>query len=320
MTAPTQAAVAVDAVATSQAAVTAVVAAPVTDVAEGTDAQGAQLVQAAVVASDVEADAAPDADAEAGVKLGGAVKVEAEQEDGLAVEVDADAEASIAAVGRPALPTGTQQASAAAAQAQVQLQAASEAGEDGGGDAAAPRVIEAAPAQAQPLTTTSRGEQAVAALRLRETPQAEGLQHRIDHIAEQLATRLRLSHAAGGSSVNLSLKPRELGDVTVQMKVREGVVAATVLVDNADTLQALSGNLEELKQVARGAGPGRSRSSRWTCAVIRGASVANARARRFGAPSPCHPASLPDWPDRQRRCRVSRVTARSSPRTCTTAT
>ena len=74
------------------------------------------------------------------------------------------------------------------------------------------------------------------------------MQERIDHIADQLATRLRLSQAAGGSQVQLSLKPRELGEVTVQMNVRDGAVAATILVDKADTLRTLQTNIEDLKK------------------------------------------------------------------------
>ncbi len=73
-------------------------------------------------------------------------------------------------------------------------------------------------------------------------------QERIDHIAEQLAMRLKLSHAAGGSEVQLQLRPRELGEVTVQMNVRHGMVAATVVVDRADTGKLLQTNLDDLRR------------------------------------------------------------------------
>jgi len=73
-------------------------------------------------------------------------------------------------------------------------------------------------------------------------------QERIDHIAQQLGMRLRLSQAAGGSQVHLSLRPRELGDVTVQLSVRNGEVAATVLVDRADTGKLLNQNLDDLRR------------------------------------------------------------------------
>jgi flagellar hook-length control protein FliK len=73
-------------------------------------------------------------------------------------------------------------------------------------------------------------------------------QERIDHIADQLAARLKLSQAAGGSQVQLQLRPRELGEVQVQLTVREGVVAAAILVDKADTGRLLENNLEELKR------------------------------------------------------------------------
>jgi flagellar hook-length control protein FliK len=74
------------------------------------------------------------------------------------------------------------------------------------------------------------------------------VQERIDHIADQMATRLRLSQAAGGSQVQLQLRPRELGEVQVQLSVREGVVAAAVLVDRADTGRLLQTNLDELRR------------------------------------------------------------------------
>lgn len=73
-------------------------------------------------------------------------------------------------------------------------------------------------------------------------------QERIDHIAEQLAMRLKLSHAAGGSEVQLQLRPRELGEVTVQMNVRHGMVTATVVVDRVDTGKLLQTNLDDLRR------------------------------------------------------------------------
>lgn len=84
--------------------------------------------------------------------------------------------------------------------------------------------------------------------RVRELMGDPKLQERIDTIAQQLATRMRLSHAAGGSQIQLNLKPRELGDVTVQMKVREGVVAATVLVERSDAMRTIETNIAELKR------------------------------------------------------------------------
>jgi flagellar hook-length control protein FliK len=74
------------------------------------------------------------------------------------------------------------------------------------------------------------------------------MQERIDDIAQQLATRMRLSHAAGGSEVQLQLRPRELGEVTVQLSLRDGLVAAAVLVDRAETGRLMTDNLSELRR------------------------------------------------------------------------
>src|SRR5262249_10168032 len=77
---------------------------------------------------------------------------------------------------------------------------------------------------------------------------AAAYQERIDSIAQQLSTRLKLSHAAGGSTVQLSLRPRELGDVTVQLAVKNGGLTAHVVVDRADTGQFLKSTVEELRR------------------------------------------------------------------------
>jgi flagellar hook-length control protein FliK len=136
-------------------------------------------------------------------------------------------------------------AATALAQASTQAKATEAATDEAGDSVARP----AEPLQNANLlsSTATRTDQAAAALRA-QVGQSEGLQDRIDHIAEQLATRLRLSHAAGGSEVQLSLRPRELGEVTVQMRIRDGVVAATVLVERAETLGTLQANIEELKK------------------------------------------------------------------------
>lgn len=73
-------------------------------------------------------------------------------------------------------------------------------------------------------------------------------QERIDHIADQLSARLRLSQAAGGTQVHLSLRPRELGDVNVSLTLKNGSVHATVYVDRPETGRLLQGNIEELRR------------------------------------------------------------------------
>ena len=213
-----------------------------------TDAAATQLVQAVAVDADADADASPVAET---VIADDAVALKAKT-DGAATQVAAKVEPELVeaedaeVVQAARLNQG--QAPTVAVNAQVQAQAAkaAEQAAEEGSDAA-PAKLEPLPTQAAPVATTARGEGMGAALRMREGLQAQ-VQERIDHIAEQLATRLRLSQAAGGSQVQLSLKPRELGEVTVQMNVREGAVAATILVDKADTLRTLQTNIEDLKK------------------------------------------------------------------------
>lgn len=73
-------------------------------------------------------------------------------------------------------------------------------------------------------------------------------QERVDHIANQLSARLKLSQAAGGSFVQLSLRPRELGDVEVSLAVQNGAVTAHVIVEKTETAGLLRAHLEELRR------------------------------------------------------------------------
>lgn len=215
--------------AAQQAGATPVAAAAVQQVAEGEGAAAAQVVQAAV-----------QAETKGAATAASAVATDADAE---TIEVDVDAPDVATANRAQPQPVANHQAAALAARAQA------EAAEEAGGEAAAaPKPAEAAPGQVMQPVPPARGEGVAPGLAARELGQAQGMQHRIDHIAEQLATRLRLSQAAGGSQVQLSLRPRELGEVIVQMNVREGVVAATVLVDRADTVRLLQTNIEDLKR------------------------------------------------------------------------
>jgi flagellar hook-length control protein FliK len=218
-----------------------VAASAVTDVAAGNSTDStAQLVQAAVVADtgDVKVDTDDD---DTKVTLAAAV-----------VETDAtDAAPDDVPVVARATPGHSGHDPASGLPAQVSAQALAKASEraadSSAGDTAVPKVE--LPTQASPIAAAARSaEQGMASARVREALTGAHTQERIDHIAEQLATRLRLSQAAGGSHVQLSLKPRELGEVTVQMNVREGVVAATILVDKEDTLKTLTTNIEDLKR------------------------------------------------------------------------
>ncbi|MCB0880322.1 MAG: flagellar hook-length control protein FliK [Thermoleophilia bacterium] len=216
---------------------------------DGADAD-VQLVQAAAV--DADADADPDVDVDAPVVQLKAGKAEQAakvgETTGPAVQVDdSDAPEAVQAarLNQQQAPTV---AAAAQHQAAVQAKVAEKAAaEDAAGDAA-PAKLEPLPTQASSVATAARPEQISNGIRVRDGLLTAQQQVRIDHIAEQLATRLRLSQAAGGSQVQLSLKPRELGDVTVHMHVREGVVAASVLVDRSDTLRTLQTHIEELKR------------------------------------------------------------------------
>jgi flagellar hook-length control protein FliK len=136
---------------------------------------------------------------------------------------------------------------AAAAGPRAEAQAATQA-------ASASVDASAATETASTTTTTQAGngmEKSQNAAALRGTEFGANLaerQERVEQIAQQLATRLRLSHAAGGSQVQLHLKPRELGSVQVELTIRDGVVAASVLVDKPDTARLMENNLAELKR------------------------------------------------------------------------
>jgi flagellar hook-length control protein FliK len=99
-----------------------------------------------------------------------------------------------------------------------------------------------------PLENLGRSNESNAAARARAVQNFGSVQERIDHIAEQLATRMRLSSAAGGSQVHLQLRPRELGEVQVNMTVRHGLVTANVVVDRVETGRIMTDNLEELRR------------------------------------------------------------------------
>ena len=237
-----------------QAAATkaATAAAATTQVAEGEggDAE-TQLVQlAATVDTDAEVEADPDAPAAGPARSTKAGGAPGQAIAGAATEAARTEDADVPEAVQAARLNQQQSPTVAAAaqhQAAVQAKAAEAAAEEGGDDAAAPK-LQPLPAQASPTANVARGEQVVPGIRVREGLLDATQQQRIDDIARQLSTRLKMSQAAGGSQVQLSLKPRELGDVTVQMQVREGVVAATVLVDKADTVRLLQTNLDELRR------------------------------------------------------------------------
>lgn len=145
----------------------------------------------------------------------------------------------------PAVPAGQLRAQAAAeaeaaAKAQPQQAAASSVELDAGTQSGTQQM-----SGDVPVRRTAVADQAA---------QARLSQERIEHLAEQLGTKLKLSHAAGGSQVHLALRPRELGEVQVQLAVRDGVVAATVMVDRAETGRLLQNNLDDLRRALEAQG------------------------------------------------------------------
>jgi flagellar hook-length control protein FliK len=227
--------------------VAAPTAAVATDVATGEAPDAtAQLVQAAAVDGDADVD--PDAAADtapivAKATKDGAAVVTAKTEQVDVVDADAPEAMKAGKLNQQQAPTV---AAAAQHQAAVQAKVAEKAAAQEGGDASAPVKLEPLPAHAN--AAVGQGEQVPTGIRVREGLLGAHQQQRIDHIAEQLSTRLRMSQAAGGTEVKLNLKPHELGEVSVKMNVREGVVAATVLVDKADTLRTMQANIDELKR------------------------------------------------------------------------
>ncbi|MCW2925853.1 MAG: Flagellar hook-length control protein FliK [Thermoleophilia bacterium] len=234
-------------------AVQAVATASVADVASG-DAAAAGAV--ATVQEAVAADASTTTDDTATLKAGtldaqakAAASTTTTDDAGTADVQVVDAEApQVAQVARNVQGQSTTVAANAQFQAQVQAKVAEQHAEEGSPDAAAPTKVDATSLQSVPLEATRSGNLSGAGVRVQEGLLGAGQQARIDHIAEQLATRLKLSQASGGTQVQLNLKPRELGEVSVQMHIRDGVVAATVLVDRAETLDTLQTNLDDLKK------------------------------------------------------------------------
>ncbi len=150
---------------------------------------------------------------------------------------------------RAAIPA--QPAASAQAPAQGPAQAAT---------AATPAAPAQAPVETDPGTAMPRTDAAASAAErlglatVRSASSAAAMQSRIELVAEQLAARLRLSQAAGGTQVHLSLRPRELGDVQVQLAMRDGHVAALVVADRAETARLLQQDSGDLRRLLEGLG------------------------------------------------------------------
>jgi flagellar hook-length control protein FliK len=80
-----------------------------------------------------------------------------------------------------------------------------------------------------------------------EAPVAPIDRDRLERLADGLAVRLRVSHAAEGARIRMQLEPRELGEVVVRLEIRDGVAHAHLIAESADAGRALSASLGDLR-------------------------------------------------------------------------
>jgi len=62
---------------------------------------------------------------------------------------------------------------------------------------------------------------------------------RLERLADGLAVRLRVSHAAEGARIRMQLEPRELGEVIVRLEIQHGVAHAHLIAESADARKRL---------------------------------------------------------------------------------
>ncbi|MDX6378040.1 MAG: Flagellar hook-length control protein FliK [Gaiellaceae bacterium] len=80
-----------------------------------------------------------------------------------------------------------------------------------------------------------------------ETPVAVIDRERVERLAEGLAARLKVSHAADGARIRMQLEPRELGEVVVRLEIRNGMAHAHLIAESADAGTALQASLSDLR-------------------------------------------------------------------------
>jgi flagellar hook-length control protein FliK len=80
-----------------------------------------------------------------------------------------------------------------------------------------------------------------------ETPVAIMDRERVERLAEGLAARLKVSHAADGARIRMQLEPRELGEVVVRLEIRNGIAHAHLIAESADAKAALQATLADLR-------------------------------------------------------------------------
>jgi len=80
-----------------------------------------------------------------------------------------------------------------------------------------------------------------------ETPVQIIDRERVERLAEGLAARLKVSHAADGARIRMQLEPRELGEVVVRLEIRNGLAHAHLIAESADASSALQASLADLR-------------------------------------------------------------------------
>jgi flagellar hook-length control protein FliK len=80
-----------------------------------------------------------------------------------------------------------------------------------------------------------------------ETPIAIIDRERVERLADGLAARLKVSHAADGARIRMQLEPRELGEVVVRLEIRNGMAHAHLIAESADAKNALQATLSDLR-------------------------------------------------------------------------
>jgi flagellar hook-length control protein FliK len=80
-----------------------------------------------------------------------------------------------------------------------------------------------------------------------QAPVAPIDRERLERLADGLAVRLRVSHAAEGARIRMQLEPRELGEVVVRLEIRDGVAHAHLIAESTDAGRALTSSLGDLR-------------------------------------------------------------------------
>jgi flagellar hook-length control protein FliK len=68
------------------------------------------------------------------------------------------------------------------------------------------------------------------------------------YVVRQVSEQIALMAKNNQSQLRLALKPPELGELTIKLSLREGVLKATLVADNASAKHALEAGLNDLKQ------------------------------------------------------------------------